>query len=163
LNAYWRLAQCHAILGDNADLTAMYGAIVQNSTDMFVQNAVPTTAPDGTAVYDWGYGNFGDVRGRLTGEQIGVHGQYDMWGLTRAYSTGDTSATAEQMQTYADTVVHEITLQIDPFTGAATYAGYNDRCCSTRKVNPLFPCVNIVTLWPMTGFIASLRRHTPDL
>ena len=110
-----------------------------------------------------GYGNFGDVRGRLTGEQIGVHGQYDMWGLTRAYSTGDTSATAEQMQTYADTVVHEITLQIDPFTGAATYAGYNDRCCSTRKVNPLFPCVNIVTLWPMTGFIAGFRRHTRDL
>jgi len=137
LNAYWRLAQCHGILGDAPDLAAMYQAIVQNSTDMFVQNAISTTAPDGTPVYDWGYGNFGDVQNRLTGEQIGVHGQYDMWGLTRAYSTGYTGATADQMQTYADTVVHEITLSIDPSTGAATYAGFNDRCCSTQTYNYL--------------------------
>lgn len=137
LNAYWRLAQCHQILGDNPALVAMYRSIVQNSTDMFVQNAVPSSAPDGTPVYDWGYGNFGDVLGRLTGEQIGVHGQYDMWGLTRAYRTGDTAATAQQMQTYADTVVHEITLQVDPLSGAATYASYNDRCCSTQTYNYL--------------------------
>jgi hypothetical protein len=137
LNAYWRLAQCHVILGDNPGLAAMYGSIVQNSTDMFVQNAVPGTAPDGSAVYDWGYGNFGDVRGRLTGEQIGVHGQYDMWGLTRAYRTGYTGATAQQMQTYADTVVHEMTLRIDPDTGGATYAGYNNRCCSTQTYDYL--------------------------
>jgi hypothetical protein len=137
LNAYWRLAQCHTLLQDNPDLAAMYGAIVQNTTDMFVANAVPITAPDGTPVYDWGYGNFGDVKGRLTGEQIGVHGQYDIWGLTRAYSSGFTSATPQQMQSYADTVVHEMTLAIDPSTGAATYAGFNDRCCSTQTYNYL--------------------------
>lgn len=136
LNAYWRLAQCHVLLGDNPALAAMYGSIVQNSTDMFVQNALPRTAPDGTAVYDWGYGNFGDVVGRLTGEQIGVHAQYDMWGLTRAYGTGYTSATAQQMQTYADTVVHEITLSIDA-SGAATYASFNNRCCSSQTYNYL--------------------------
>ena len=136
LNAYWELAQCHEILGDAPDLVAMYRSIVQNSTDLFVQNALPRTAPDGTPVYDWGYGNFGDVRGRLTGEQIGVHCSYDIWGLTRAYSTGDTTATAQQMQTYADTLVHEITLSIDA-TGAATYASYNDRCCSTQTYNYL--------------------------
>jgi len=136
LNAYWELAQCHEILGDAPDLVAMYRSIVQNSTDLFVQNALPRVAPDGTPVYDWGYGNFGDVRGRLTGEQIGVHCSYDIWGLTRAYSTGDTAATPEQMQTYADTLVHEITLSIDA-TGAATYASYNDRCCSTQTYNYL--------------------------
>jgi hypothetical protein len=136
LNAYWQLAQCHEILGDSPDLVAMYRTIVQNSTDMFVQNALPRTAPDGAAVYDWGYGNFGDVRGRLTGEQIGVHASYDIWGLARSYSTGDTAATAQQMQTYADTVVHEMTLSIDS-SGAATYASYNDRCCSTQTYNYL--------------------------
>src|SRR5581483_11439247 len=137
LNAYWRLAQCHVILGDNPGLAAMYKTIVQNSTDMFVQNAQPVTAPDGTAVYDWGYCNFGDCTGHLTGEQIEVHGAYDMWGLTRNYSTGyATVPTAQQMKTYADTVVHEITLSIDS-AGAATYASFNDRCCSTATYNYL--------------------------
>jgi len=136
LNAYWQLAQCHEILEDEPELAAMYRGIVQNSTDMFVQNALPRSAPDAAAVYDWGYGNFGDVRGRLTGEQIGVHASYDIWGLARAYSTGDTAATADQMRTYADTVVHEITLSIDS-SGAATYASYNNRCCSTQTYNYL--------------------------
>src|SRR5579859_3033099 len=137
LNAYWRLAQCHVILGDNPSLAAMYKTIVQKSTDMFVQNAISITAPDGTPVYDWGYGNFGDETGRLTGEQIGVHGAYDIWGLTRAYSTGYTTVpTAQQMKTYADTVVHEMTLSIDS-SGAATYASFNDRCCDTATYNYL--------------------------
>jgi hypothetical protein len=140
LNAYWRLAQCHFILGDDPSLATRYQTIVKNTADMFVRNAVPRTAPDGTAVYDWGYGNFGDVTGRLTGEQIGVHGSYDIWGLTRAYSTGYTTVpTAQQMKTYADTVAHEMTLQIDPATGAATYASFNDRCCSTQTYDYLPP------------------------
>jgi len=137
LNAYWRLAQCHVILGDNPSLAAMYKTIVQKSTDMFVQNAISITAPDGTPVYDWGYGNFGDETGRLTGEQVGVHASYDIWGLTRAYSTGYTTVpTAQQMKTYADTVVHEMTLSIDS-SGAATYASFNDRCCDTATYNYL--------------------------
>src|SRR5260370_5560144 len=62
---------------------------------------------------------------------------YEMWGLTRAYSTGySTVPTAAQMKTYADTVVHEITLSIDS-AGAATYASFNDRCCSTATYNYL--------------------------
>jgi len=107
LNAYQRLAQCHVILGDNPSLATMYKTIVKNSTDKFVQNGLPYAAPDGTTVYNWGYGNFGDVTGRTTGEDVG-HGQYDMWGLTRAFPAGYTDATAPQMKTYADTVVHEI-------------------------------------------------------
>ena len=98
-----------------------------HSTNMFVRNAVALTAPDGAAVYDWGYGNLGDVPNRLTGEQIGVHAAYDIWGLTRAHRTGFTNATAQQMKKYADMVAQEMTLQIDS-NGAATYASYNDRC-----------------------------------
>src|SRR5579859_1115223 len=40
------------------------------------------------------------------------------------------------MKTYADTLVHETTLSIDS-AGAATYASYNDRCCSTATYNYL--------------------------
>src|SRR5215471_7054529 len=75
-NAYWRLAQCHVILGDNPSLAAQYKTTVQKTVDMFVQNAQPLTAPDGTAVFDWGYCNFGDCTNHLTGEQNGVHGSY---------------------------------------------------------------------------------------
>src|SRR5207248_2480596 len=73
----------------------------------------------------------------LTGEQVGVHGQYDICGLTRAYSTAyNTVPTAQQMKTYADTVVHEVTLSIDS-AGAATYASHIDRCCDTTTYSYL--------------------------
>ncbi|HZR27840.1 MAG TPA: hypothetical protein VFA71_03600 [Terriglobales bacterium] len=107
IGAYQRLAQCHAILGDNPSLATMYTGIVKNTTDLFVKNGLPYSSPDGTTVYNWSYGNFGDVHAGTTGEDVG-HGQYDMWGLTRAYQSGYTDATAQQMKTYADTVVHEI-------------------------------------------------------
>ncbi|HZR29984.1 MAG TPA: hypothetical protein VFA71_14500, partial [Terriglobales bacterium] len=136
MHAYQTLGQIHEVLGDNSSKATMYKTIVKNWVDLFVKNALPRTAPDGAAIYDWGYGNFGDESGHLTGEQIGIHAQYDIWGLTRAYRAAYTGATAAQMKTYADTVVHEITLSIDS-AGAATYAGFNDRCCSTQTYNYL--------------------------
>jgi len=96
VNAYQRLAQCHAILGDNPSLLAMYTSIAKNTTDLFAQHAISYAAPDGTTVFNWGYCNFGDCTGRATGEDVG-HGQYDMWGLTRAYTAGYTDATTQQM------------------------------------------------------------------
>jgi hypothetical protein len=131
LHAWETLSQVHTVLGDNAALATMYKTIVEHTVDLFVQNARPLTAPDGTPVYDWGYGNFGDVTGRLTGEQVGIHAQYDIWGLTRAYRYGFTAATKAQMKTYADTVVHEMTIS------PGVYASYNDRCCSTATYDYL--------------------------
>ena len=58
--------------------------------------------------------------GRLTGESTG-HGQYDIWGLTRAYRAGYTNATQQQMKTYADTVVRVIR------AGTNSYAATVDR------------------------------------
>jgi len=46
LSAYQRLGQIHEILEDNPSLAAMYKTIVKNSTDAFVKNALPRTAPD---------------------------------------------------------------------------------------------------------------------
>jgi hypothetical protein len=131
LHAWQTLGEVHALLGDDPPRATMYATITKNVVDLFVQNAVPATAPDGTPVYNWGYGNFGDVKNKMTGEQIGVHAQYDIWGLTRAYRAGYTSATAQQMKTYADTVVHALTLP----TG--DYAGHIDRCCDTQTYNYL--------------------------
>jgi hypothetical protein len=131
LHAWQTLSEVHAVLGDDAKRATMYKTITKNTVDLFVANALPRTAPDGTAVYDWGYGNFGDEKNHKTGEQIGIHAQYDIWGLTRAYRAGYTSATAKEMQTYADTVVHELTIS------PGVYAGYVDRCCGTQTYSYL--------------------------
>jgi hypothetical protein len=131
LHAWQTLGEIHALLGDDPAKATMYRKITENTVNLFVQNAQPATAPDGTPVYNWGYGNFGDVKNKLTGEQIGIHAQYDIWGLTRAQRAGYTSATAQQMKTYADTVVHELTLP------SGEYAGHIDRCCDTQTYNYL--------------------------
>jgi len=77
LHAYQTLGQIHQVLGDDSSLAALYKSIVMISTDAFVRNTQPRKGPDGTPVYDWGYGNMGDVTERLTGESTG-HGQYDI-------------------------------------------------------------------------------------
>jgi hypothetical protein len=107
VGAYQRIAQCHEILGDAAHELTTYKTIVKNATNALVTHAVATRAPDGAAVFDWGYCDMGDCVGHTTGEDTG-HGQYDMWGLTRAFRAGYSDATAAQMKTFADTVVHVI-------------------------------------------------------
>jgi hypothetical protein len=129
LHAWQTLAQVHAVLGDDAAKQAEYEAIVRNTVDLFVKNVQPAKAPDGTAVYDWGYGNSGDEVGKLTGEQIDIHAEYDVWGLTRAYAAGLTSATSQQLATFGATVVHEIAIS------PGVYASYVDRCCSSATLN----------------------------
>jgi hypothetical protein len=131
LHAWQTLAEVHAALGDDPTRATMYKRITENTVDRFVQNAQPRAAPDGAPVYDWGYGNFGDEKGHLTGEQVGIHAQYDIWGLTRAYRAGYTSASAQQMKRYADTVVHELTLS------PGVYAGFIDRCCGAQTYDYL--------------------------
>lgn len=129
LHAWQTLSQVHAVLGDDPAKQATYQTITQNVVNLFVKNAQPTKAPDGTAVYDWGYGNFGDELNDLTGEQINVHAEYDLWGLTRAYAAGLADVTTDELATYGATVVHEITIS------PGVYATYVDRCCDTATLN----------------------------
>jgi len=106
INDYQRLAQCHAILGDNPTLQAFYTSIVQTATNAFVANAHPVTAY-GEAAYDWGYGNEGDLLGQVTGES-GSHASYDMQGIARVFEAGSAfnSLTQEQMERYANTIYY---------------------------------------------------------
>lgn len=129
LHAWQTLSQVHAVLGDDPAKETTYESITRNVVNLFVANPQPRTAPDGTPVYDWGYGNFGDETGHLTEEQINVHAEYDIWGLTRAYAAGLTDATPAQMAKYGATVVHEIAIS------PGVYAQYVDRCCTTATLN----------------------------
>jgi hypothetical protein len=85
-----------------------------------VKAAVPHAAADGTPVYDWGYGDFGDIRNSLSNEDLS-HGNIDIMGLTRASRAGYGHTTAAQLKTYADTVMHEIRI------GPRLYAGSVNR------------------------------------
>ena len=129
LHAYQTLAQIHALLGDDPAKKTMYETLTRNIVNLFAKNAQPSVAPDGTAIYDWGYGNSGDEVGKLTQEQINIHAEYDIWGLARAFEAGYTDVTPAQMATYAATVVHEITIS------PGVYAQYVDRCCTSATLN----------------------------
>jgi hypothetical protein len=124
LHAWQQLGQIHDLLGDDPAKADMYKKICVNTVAEFVKNAVPTMAPDGTPVYDWGYGNYGDwMHGSLHGEQLGIHAQYDIWGLTRTYRAGYSSTTPEQMKRFADTVAHEIYISPGTYAGTVNRSG----------------------------------------
>ena len=107
MHAFQTLGEIHHLLGDDARKDTMYRTVVENTVDAFVKAAIPHPAADGTTVYDWGYGDFGDVVNHLSNEDLS-HGQIDVLGLTRAERAGYTHASAAQMKTYANTVLHEI-------------------------------------------------------
>jgi hypothetical protein len=124
-NAFQTLGQIHALLGDDSAKEARYRKVVENIVDPFVKAAVPHAAADGTPVYDWGYGNFGDITNNLSNEDLG-HAVIDILGLTRASRAGYGHATAAQLKTYASTVMHEIRI------GPASYAGTVNRAKATE-------------------------------
>jgi hypothetical protein len=119
-NAFQTLGQVHHVLGDDAAKDAMYRTVVENIVGPFVKAAVPHAAADGAPVYDWGYGNFGDLLGHLSNEDLS-HGQIDILGFTRAQRAGYGHASADQLKTYANTVIHEIRM------GPGVYAGSVNR------------------------------------
>jgi hypothetical protein len=121
MHAFQHLGEVHHRLGDDARKDTMYRTVVENTVDAFVKNAIPHPAADGTTVYDWGYSNFGDLLNRLSNEDFS-HGQVDVLGLTRAQRAGYTSATAAQMKTYADTVLHEIRIAPNKYASTVNRA-----------------------------------------
>jgi hypothetical protein len=130
LNAFQTLGQLHHLLGDDAAKDALYRKVVENTIDAFVKAAVPHNAADGTPVYDWGYGDFGDILHSLSNEDLS-HGNIDIMGLTRATRSGYGHTTAAQLKTYANTVMHEIRI------GPGVYAGTVNRAKATSMATSL--------------------------
>ncbi len=126
-HAYQVLSQIHAVLNDNATKASLYKQVALNWANLFAQNAQSSTAADGAADYNWGYGNYGDIQNRLTGESTS-HGGFDMMGFTRAYRTPGftTTVTNQAMELYAATLIHEIR------ESAQLYAMYIDRSSSNQ-------------------------------
>jgi len=121
MHAFQTLGETHHLLGDDAHKDTMYRAVVEKTVDAFGKAAVPHPAADGTTVYDWGYGNFGDIINHLSNEDLS-HGQIDILGLTRAQRAGYTSVGAAQMKTYADTVLHELRIAPNKYASSVNRA-----------------------------------------
>jgi hypothetical protein len=130
VNAFQMLGQIHALVGDDRTKETRYRQIVENVVDSFVKAAVPHAAVDGTPVYDWGYGDFGDIKNNLSNEDLG-HGTIDVIGLTRASRAGYGHATPEQLRTYANTAMHEIRI------GPGSYAGTVNRAKAKEMATSL--------------------------
>ena len=139
MNAFQTLGQIHHVLGDDAAKDVMYRKVVENTVDAFVKAAVPHAAADGTPVYDWGYGDFGDIRNHLSNEDLS-HGNIDIMGLTRASRGGYGHATAAQLKTYANTVMHELRI------GPGVYASSVNRVKASGMATSL--PVGWITLSP---------------
>ena len=111
-NGFQRLAECHALLGDEADRLKNYEAIVKASVDWFF-SMVERTTVDGHVCYKWSY-----VAERpLRHIEDYAHGGYDIRYLCRAYRSGRYGITAAMMEPLANTVLYVMRKPGDKFTG----------------------------------------------
>ena len=100
-NGFQRLAECHALLGDDADRVKRYEAVVKASVDWFFSNVQRVTVKDHVC-YKWAY-VFEEPLRHI--EDAG-HGGEDIAGLYRAYRSGRYGITAAMMEPFANTVLY---------------------------------------------------------
>ena len=111
-NGLQRLAECHALLGDDPALVKRYDAIVQASVDWFFATAKRITV-NGHECYRWTYAAEEPMRHF----EDTAHGGYDVGGLYRAYLSGRYGITAAMMKPLANTVLHIMARPNNTFTG----------------------------------------------
>ncbi len=111
-NGFQRLAECHALLGDDPARVKRYDAVVQASVNWFFEAAERITVNEHEC-YRWTYAAENPMRHF---EDTG-HGGYDVGGLYRAYVSGRYGITAAMMQPFANTVLHIMARPNNTFTG----------------------------------------------
>lgn len=113
-SGFQRLAEAHAILGDNPDLAAQYDALVATNVTVCLNGMIgfdPHTA-NGQAVYDWGYYPTNDAP-----EATEIHAEYDMIGIYRAFNRANYGLALSPLVPFANTMVNVV------YLGANTFAG----------------------------------------
>jgi hypothetical protein len=99
---YQRLAVCHEILGDDPDRVRRYDAIVQASIDWLLSDVVKYEV-NGHPCYKWSYAEEGK---RLRYVEDSGHAGYDLMMVHRAWTSGRYGLTREQVQPFANTIMH---------------------------------------------------------
>lgn len=110
-NGFQRLAECHALLADDAARLKRYDAIVQASVDWFFATAKRITV-NGRECYRWTYA----PEEPMKHFEDAAHGGYDVGGLYRAYASGRYGVTAAMMTPFANTVLHVMARPNNTFT-----------------------------------------------
>ncbi len=111
-NGFIRLAECHALLGDEPERVKRYDAIVQTSVDWFFEKAQRITV-NGHECYRWTYA----AEEPMKHLEDSAHGGYDVGGLCRAYVSGRYGIKAEMLKPFAGTVLHIMARPGNTFTG----------------------------------------------
>ena len=99
-NAFHRLAECHELLGDNSTLVDNYHFIVQTSLDWLIEHRICYYYL-GHEVCRWAYAPHLCSIGKRENMS---HGNYDMWGLFRAFQSKRYNLTADQIKPFINTV-----------------------------------------------------------
>ncbi|MEI7728121.1 MAG: hypothetical protein WCO56_01005 [Verrucomicrobiota bacterium] len=100
-HGFQRLAECHALLGDDADRVTRYDAIVKASVDWFFSQVQRVTVK-GHLCYKWAY----VAEEPLRHIEDAGHGGEDIAGLYRAYLSRRYGITAAMMEPFANTVLY---------------------------------------------------------
>lgn len=134
-NGFIRLAECHALLGDDPERVKRYDAIVQASVDWFFEMAKRITV-DGHECYRWTYA----AEEPMKHFEDTAHGGYDVCGLYRAYVSGRYGLKAEMLKPFANTVLHVMARPGNTFTGRTDGGSAGKRPPGTIRGNWIDLC-----------------------
>jgi len=143
-NGFQRLAECHALLGDDPARVKRYDGIVQASVDWFFEMAKRITV-NGHECYRWTYA----VEEPMRHFEDSAHGGYDVGGLCRAYVSGRYDITAAMMKPFANTVLHVMARPNNTFTGRTDGGTAGKRPPGTLRGNWIDLCEFAPELLPI--------------
>ena len=143
-NGFQRLAECHALLGDDPARVKRYDAIVQASVDWFFECAKRITV-NGHECYRWTYA----AEDPMVHLEDSAHGGYDVGGLCRAYVSGRYGIPAAMMKPFANTVLHIMARPGNTFTGRTDGGTAGKRPPGTLRGNWIDLCEFAPELLPL--------------
>ena len=105
-NGFQRLSECYVLLNINNSLIIEYDSYVQSSIDWFFENVKKYQFNKTIDCCSWEYA-LGDHKVETV-----PHGNYDIWGLTRAYVSKRYNLTETNMLLLSNTFTYEMTYSI---------------------------------------------------
>jgi uncharacterized protein (DUF58 family) len=145
MNGFQRLSECHQILGDNPANVALYDSVVSAAMSWFFSGLSPYTA-SGQPVYNWTY-----CPTCGGSEDNTLHSTYDIWGSTRAYTSGRYGVTWATMVPFANTLEYVMTVATNTIS---YYVNGTDGSNGTR--NFIYPgWMPIANFGPVSYYICA--------
>ena len=133
MNGFQRLSECHQLLGDNPAKVAQYNAIVQASMNWFISGLKPYTT-NSFSVYDWYY-----APGTTDTEDMTLHADYDMWGISRAFLNGTFTNIPQSLMAPFGTTLEQVI-----YLGGNKFAGYVNGNTNADTKDYIYPAWTLV-------------------